>query len=80
MSLSPCSNVLEGEDDITALALQSHAVWLGTRSGYVMLLDANVLTEGGDALLGLQFCGEGRVKSIVVVAPRNVVTSQINVS
>ena len=78
----PCSNVLRGEqDDITALALQGGAVWVGTRNGYILVLDSAALDEGrGEPLLGLQYCGEGRVKSIVSLVPKKGVTAKLQVS
>jgi leucine-rich repeat kinase 1 len=64
----------ESGDDITAMAVQGGGVWLGTRNGFIFLLDAAaVLEKRGVAHLGLQHCGEGRVKNIVpLVAAREV--------
>lgn len=47
--------------------MQGHAVWVGTRSGYILLLDGTVLENCKQeaALRGIQYCGEGRVRSIV---------------
>ena len=74
------SNVLhDNQVDITALAIQGGAVWLGTRSGYIFVLDAAVMEAGEDPLLGLQYCGEGRVKCIIPLTPWKGVTPQLQV-
>lgn len=60
-------NILKGEfNEITALVVRGHAVWLGTRSGYLFLLDASAIEnqEQESAIKGFQYCGEGRVKGI----------------
>ncbi len=54
---------------------------MGTRGGYITLLDAAAMEVGQDALLGLQHCGEGRVKSVVPLTPRRgLVTAKLQVS
>ena len=79
-TLSSYSNVLHGDqDDITALAIQGGAVWLGTRSGYVFVLDAAMMDAAGEPLMGLQYCGEGKVKSIVPLTPWKGVTPRLQV-
>ncbi|XP_003391989.2 PREDICTED: uncharacterized protein LOC100636182 [Amphimedon queenslandica] len=60
-------NILKGEfNEITALVVRGHAVWLGTRSGYLFLLDASAIEnqEQETAIKGFQYCGDGRVKGI----------------
>lgn len=39
---------------------------MGTRSGYILLLDAAAITnhEQEKALRGMQYCGDGRIKGI----------------
>lgn len=60
--------MVHGSDsDITALAIKGGAIWLGTRSGYLLILDTFLMTEGKDPLLGLQQCGRGKVKCIVPI-------------
>ena len=44
-----------------------------------MLLDTTALAENREALLGLQFCGEGRVKGIIALGPRTALTTRIDV-
>ena len=65
--------------DITALAVQGGVVWLGTRNGYLLLLDAAVMEEGGDPLLGLQYCGEGKVRCIIPLSPHKGLTKSLQV-
>lgn len=57
------------DSDITALAVKGGAIWLGTRNGYLLILDTYVMTEGKDPLLGMQQCGSGKVKCIVPITP-----------
>ena len=82
LHLSPYSNVLQNsEDDITAMALQGRVVWLGTRNGYMFLLDTVAVHEGREmAHLGLQHCGEGRVKNIVPLVSTKRVSAKLEVS
>jgi leucine-rich repeat kinase 1 len=64
-------DVLKGDfNEITAVVIQGLAVWVGTRSGYILLLDGDSLENqrGTAALKGLQYCGEGRVKCIIPFA------------
>ena len=80
MACSPLhSNIVSGEDDITSLAVQGGAVWLGTRNGYIFLLDGSAMEDRSEPLLGLQFCGNGRVKSIVPLVPKKGVTAKLQV-
>ena len=65
--------------DITALAVQGGVVWLGTRNGYVLLLDAAVMEVGGDPLLGLQYCAEGKVRCIIPLSPHKGITKSLQV-
>lgn len=75
------SDVIPGNtDDITALALQGKVVWLGTRGGYIILLDSAALTEGREVVhLGLQHCGEGRVKNIVPLVSSKHLSDKLEV-
>ena len=75
-----CSTAYDQERcDVTALAVQGGVVWLGTRNGYVLLLDAAVMEEGGDPLLGLQYCGEGKVRCIIPLSPQKGITTSLQV-
>lgn len=74
------SKAVSGSDcDITALAVKGGAIWLGTRNGYLLILDTYLMTEGRDPLLGLQQCGSGKVKCIVPVTPLSNTTSKFQV-
>ncbi len=55
-----------GYNEISALLIDSGAVWIGTKNGYILLLDASSIEEGEQekALRAIQYCGDGRVKSI----------------
>ena len=79
--LSPlCRNVLEGEDhDITALVTHGAALWLGTRTGYILLLDPSALVDGHNPLLGLQYCGEGKLKHIRPLVSLSKPTARLEV-
>ena len=69
-----CRNVLKGDfNDISSLIVHGNAVWIGTRSGYILLIDAPSLISHKQerSLFGMQHCGEGRVKSIVPLYPLN---------
>ena len=72
MGVVSCREVVHGDDpDITALAVRGGAIWLGTRSGYLLILDSSLMEEGKAPLLGLQQCGTGKVKCIVPVVNAN---------
>ena len=74
-------NVLAGEDhDITALMAHGAALWLGTRTGYILLLDPSALVDGQNPLLGLQYCGKGKVKFIRPLVSPNKPTSKLEVT
>ena len=74
-------NVLAGEDhDITALMTHGAALWLGTRTGYILLLDPSALVDGQNPLLGLQYCGKGKVKFIRPLVSPNKPTSKLEVT
>ena len=75
------SDVLgKSEDDITAMALQGRGVWLGTRNGYLFFLDAAAVQEEREVChLGLQHCGEGRVKNIVPLVNKKQVSAKLEV-
>lgn len=76
----PCSGVVQEEDaDITALAVKGGSLWLGTRNGYLLTLDSYVMEEGKDPLLGLQHCGQGRVKCIIPLTPLPNASSKLQV-
>ncbi len=73
--------VICGSDtDITALAVRGRAIWLGTRNGYLLILDSYLMQDGKDPLLGLQLCGLGRVKGIVPITPLSSTTSKFQAS
>lgn len=63
--------IRSGHEDISALAVQRGAIWLGTRTGHLLLLDGALFEQHQDCLRGHQFCGEGRVKSIVPIGPKS---------
>lgn len=68
------------EDDITAMTLQGRGVWLGTRNGYLFLLDATAVQEERTIChLGLQHCGEGRIKNIVPLTNTKHISSKMQV-
>ena len=75
------SDVVGGSDsDITALAVKGGAIWLGTRNGYLLILDTYMMTNGGsDPLLGMQQCGSGKVKCIIPITPLPNTTSRFQV-
>ena len=50
------------------MLVQGGALWLGTRDGYLLLLDIYCMLEGKEPLLGLQHCGQGKVKCIVAIS------------
>ena len=64
------------DSDITALAVQGGATWLGTRDGYLFILDSHSMDEGKDPLLGIQKCGKGKVKCIVPLMTLSRATSR----
>lgn len=68
------------DGDITALAVQGGAVWLGTRNGYIFILDSYLMQERQDPLLGLQHCDQGKVKCIVPLKPSSAASSKLQVS
>lgn len=73
--------MVRGTDvDITALAVQGGAIWLGTRNGYLFILDSYLMEQGKAPLLGLQQCGPGKVKCIVPLKPLANATSKLQVS
>ena len=45
----------------------------------MLLLDAAVMEEGGDPLLGLQYCGEGKVRCIIPLSPQKGITKSLQV-
>lgn len=67
------------DPDITSLAVKNRALWLGTRNGYLLILDSYLMEEGKDPLLGLQHCGCGKVKCIVPLNPLPSATSKLQV-
>lgn len=44
-----------------------------------MVLDAAVVKAGGDPLLGLQFCGEGKVRGLIPLTPWKGLTTSLQV-
>ena len=74
------SNVMGYEQDhITALAIQGGALWLGTRAGNIFILDQAKMAAGQEPLLGLQYCGDGKVKCIVPIMPWRGAVSRLQV-
>ena len=69
-----------GDADITSLAVSGGAIWLGTRNGYLVVLDSYLMLEGKDPLLGLQHCGSGKVKCVVPLVPLQNAISKLQVS
>ena len=55
---------------------------MGTRNGFIMLLDAAAIAgqDQEEALKAMQYCGEGRVKSIVSLSPRASNAASLKVS
>ena len=55
-------------------------MWLGTRNGYLFLLDAAAVEEGREVChLGLQHCGEGKVRNIVPLVTSGHVSAKLEV-
>ncbi len=80
-----CRRVIKEQSDcdITSMLLQGGGLWLGTRNGYLLLLDIYSLLEGKeDTLLGIQHCGQGKVKCIVALgtASSKLQASQMGVA
>ena len=76
-------NILNGEySEISALTVEGGTVWMGTRNGFIMLLDAAAIAgqDQEEALKAMQYCGEGRVKSIVSLSPRGSNAASLKVS
>ena len=74
------SDVLRSTDaDITALAVKGGALWLGTRNGYLLILDSYLMEDDKYPLLGLQQCGQGKVKCIVPLTPLPTASSKLQV-
>lgn len=71
--------VRDSDADITALAVKGGALWLGTRNGYLLILDSFMMEDRKDPLLGLQQCGQGKVKCIVPLTPLPNATSKLQV-
>ena len=53
------------DSDITSMISHGGFLWLGTRDGYLIVLDSLSMVERKEPLLGLQQCGQGKVKCIV---------------
>ena len=51
-------------DEISVLRVHGRALWVGTRAGFILILDREKVERGEAPLLGLQWCGEGRVSDI----------------
>lgn len=51
-------------DEISVLCVQGRALWVGTRAGFILILDREKVEKGDPPLLGLQKCGEGRISDI----------------
>ena len=62
------------------MAVNGGSIWLGTRNGYLVVLDSYLMVEGKDPLLGLQSCGVGKVKCIVPLVPLPKAVSKLQVS
>ena len=82
MIFSQLSDALSGNDDyITAMSLHGKGVWLGTRNGYLFLLDSAAVEEGRDSChLGLQHCGEGKIKNIVPLVSSRHISAKLEVT
>ena len=62
------------------MSLQGRAVWVGTRSGYLILLDAAAVEEKKEVChLGLQHCGEGKVKNIIPIVSSRKLSANLEV-
>lgn len=62
-----CRNILEcSYNEISALLIDNGVAWVGTRNGFIILLDTSAIEEGKQemAIRAMQYCGDGRVKSI----------------
>jgi GTPase SAR1 family protein len=66
-------------EDITVICVQGRVLWVGTSSGHILVLDMQRVESGESPLLGLQYCGEGRVKDICPLYSDNVYTSRLRV-
>ncbi|CAI8010339.1 Leucine-rich repeat serine/threonine-protein kinase 1, partial [Geodia barretti] len=74
------NGVLVNDDDITAMSLQGRAVWLGTRNGYLILLDAAAVEEKRETChLGLQHCGDGKIKNIIPIVSSKKISANLEV-
>ena len=51
-------------DEISVLRVHGRGLWVGTRGGFILILDRDKVETGEPPLLGLQKCGEGRVTDI----------------
>ena len=62
-----CSSAVEPPielDEISVLRVHGRGLWVGTRAGFILILDRDKVERGEPPLLGLQKCGEGRVSDI----------------
>lgn len=69
----------DSDSDITALAVKGGALWLGTRNGFLFILDSYLMEERKGPLLGMQYCGQGKIKCIVPLTPLPNATSKLQV-
>ena len=46
------------------IRVQGRVLWVGSRTGYILVLDIQKVGSGEPPLLGIQYCGEGRIKDI----------------
>ena len=46
------------------IRVQGRVLWVGSRTGYILVLDIQKVGSGESPLLGIQYCGEGRIKDI----------------
>lgn len=67
-------------NEVSALLVDGGVVWVGTRNGFLMLLDASAIERGEHegALRALQYCGDGRIKSLASL--KNKDSSSLRVS
>lgn len=66
-------------DEISVLRVHGRGLWVGTRTGFILLLDRDKVERGEPPLLGLQKCGEGRVSDICPLFADKQLTARLRV-
>lgn len=66
-------------DEISVLRVHGRGLWVGTRAGFILILDRDKVEQGEPPLLGLQKCGEGRVSDICPLFADKQLTSRMRV-